>query len=172
MSSDSRQIFAHGPYGNRQVRETLSDLLISLIVRPDAIWLVSPWVSDFDLLDNRSNGWTSINPAWGARFVRFSELLAAAVDAGSNLRLVTNAEPMNGRFLEQIRSSLAPNSSISRCESETLHTKGLLCSSFFLSGSMNFTYSGTHRNDENIVLTTDPNVIAEARIEFESKYSI
>ena len=172
MSKTSRQIFVHGPYGSRQVKETLSDLLISLILKPDDVWLVSPWISDFDLLDNRSRGWDTVSPEWGARNVRFSELLAASVDSGSSLRIVTNSKEMNLRFYEQVVSAIRTGRSVARLESDTLHTKGLLCSSFFLSGSMNFTYSGTHKNDENVVLTTDSSTISEARIEFEDRYSL
>lgn len=172
MNSTSRQIFIHGPYGSRQIKETLSDLLVSLVLCPDNIWLVSPWISDFDLLDNRSRGWDTVNPGWGARVVRFSELLAAAIDAGSGLRMVTNSEPMNRRFYDLVVSACQTSCEVPHRESEDLHTKGLLCSSFFVSGSMNFTYSGTHKNDETIILTTDSNAIAEARIEFETRYPL
>src|SRR5690606_33917369 len=85
MTSHGRQIFVHGVYAERQLRNTLSNLLVGLILNPDVVWLVSPWVSDFDLLDNRTSDWNSVNPAWGARYVQFSELLAAATDTGSRL---------------------------------------------------------------------------------------
>ena len=171
MDAPGRQIFIHGPYGMRQLKETLADLLIGLILSPDDLWLVSPWVSDFDLLDNRAGNWDSIEPAWGARYVRFSELLIAAIESGCNLKYVTNNDPMNQRFYDQLIARLGSGHSILKLEKKSLHTKGLLCSSFFLAGSMNFTYSGTHRNDERIQLSTDANAIAEAKIEFESQYS-
>jgi len=171
MREISRQIFIHGPYGMRQLKETLSDLLIGLIMSPDDLWLVSPWVSDFDLLDNRSGNWDSIEPAWGARYVRFSELLVAAIESGCSLKYVTNRDQMNQRFYDQLVARLSSDRLILKHEKNSLHTKGLLCSSFFLSGSMNFTYSGTHRNDERIQLSIDPNAIAEAKIELESQYS-
>jgi len=171
MKASSRQIFIHGPYGMRQLKETLSDILVGLIISPDDIWLVSPWVSDFDLLDNRSGQWDSIEPAWGARHVRFSELLVAAIKSGCNLKYVTNSDDMNQRFYNSLIAGLRSDQSILKLEKNSLHTKGMLCSSFFLAGSMNFTYSGTHRNDERIQLTIDPNAIAEAKIEFESQYS-
>ena len=170
MREVSRQIFTHGPYGMRQLRETLSDLLIGLILYPDEIWLVSPWVSDLDLLDNRAGDWDSIEPAWGARQVRFSEMLATAVASGCSLRLVTKSDEMNQKFYDRLVSGLSSSFEVSKLEKDTLHTKGMLCSSFFLSGSMNFTYSGTHRNDERVELTIDANKISEAKIEFEERY--
>ena len=171
MRADNRQIFVHGRQGTRQVKGTLGNLLIGLILSPDDLWLVSPWVSDFDLLDNRSGHWDTVEPAWGERMVRFSEMLGAAVSAGCGLKMVTNQDPMNQRFYDQIRSAVITEKPIRRLERDTLHTKGLLCSSFFLAGSMNFTYSGTHRNDERVQLTTGLDAIAEARIAFETQYS-
>jgi hypothetical protein len=171
VRTDSRQIFVHGRLGSRQIKETLGDLLVGVTLSPDDLWLVSPWVSDFDLLDNRSGHWDSVEPAWGERMVRFSEVLGAALSAGCSLRLITNQDPMNKRFYDQLRSATSAERSINRLERDTLHTKGLLCSSFFLAGSMNFTYSGTHRNDERVQLTTNSDAIAEARISLETQYS-
>jgi len=166
----SRQIFIHGPYGMRQLKETLVDLLVGLILSPDKVWLVSPWLSDFDLLDNRSGNWNCIQPTWGPRFVRFSELLVAAVNSGCDLNCVTIRDDMNPRFFDQLDRGLSAGHSYFRTEAKRLHTKGLLCSSFFLAGSMNFTYSGTHRNDERVDLIVDPDAIAEAKLEFENRY--
>jgi hypothetical protein len=171
MDSLGRQIFVHGPYGERQIRETLSDLLVGLILSPDTVWLVSPWVSDFDLLDNRSGDWTSLNPSWGARFVMFSELLAAGIDAGCELRLVTNGHDGNARFYERATKGLSQLKRVQWKVVQQLHTKGLLCTSFFLSGSMNFTYSGINRNDEHLRLSIDSEDIADARLEFEEQYA-
>ena len=170
MESLGRQIFVHGVYGERQLRETLSDLLVGLILSPSTVWLVSPWISDFDLLDNRSGDWNSVHAAWGPRYVMFSELLAVALQSGCQLKLVTNADEINDRFYERLSRSGADRNAIRRVVNDQLHTKGLLCSAFFLAGSMNFTYSGLHRNDERVRLSIDSEEIAEARLEFESRY--
>ena len=98
MPELSRQFFLHGPYGDVQLKETLGVLLAGLILSPDELWLVSPWVTDFDLLDNRSGDWDYVQPSWGARFVRFSEMLVAAVESGCTLNLVTNRDELNQTF--------------------------------------------------------------------------
>jgi hypothetical protein len=170
MTGLHRQIFTHGPYGMRQIKETLSDLIVGLILSPDDLWLVSPWLSDFDLLDNRAGNWDYVQPAWGSRLIRFSEMLAAAVESGCNLKCVTIRDDMNPRFFYQLERQLSVGSSITKIEADRLHTKGFLCSSFFLAGSMNFTYSGTHRNDERVDLIMDQDAIADAKLEFESRY--
>lgn len=173
MTESNRQIFSFGPYGERQLGETLSDLLIGLTLSPDQIWLVSAWVTDFDLLDNRSGSWDWIEPSWGHRYVTFSELLIAAVESGCELSFVTNSDVLNDKFFNRLKSGITSARSLTRVvddDDRILHIKGLLCSSFFLAGSMNFTYSGVHRNAERIVLQLEPDKIAEAKLEFHGRY--
>ncbi len=62
-----RQIFLHGPLGQRHLREVLSGIMTGLFMAPERIWLVSPWVSDFPVLDNKTGDWDSLNPSWGKR---------------------------------------------------------------------------------------------------------
>ncbi len=166
----SRQIFLHGPYGSRQLKEAMGDLLVGLILSPDDVWLVSPWVSDFELLDNRAGDWSAMHAGWGVKLVMFSELLAAAVDSGCRLTLVTNADKMNDQFYERLIKDLADDVAVRRIISDKVHTKGFLTRSFFLAGSMNFTYSGVSRNEETVRLSVDKDEIAEARHEFEQWY--
>lgn len=169
MTELSRQFFLHGPFGDTQLKEALGSLLASLILIPDEIWLVSPWVSDFKILDNRAGDWDYVQHGWGARYVYFSEMLVASIESGSRLILVTNRDSMNKEFHKKLTTKIDPNL-VNWVQAERLHTKGLLCSSFFLSGSMNFTYSGTNRNDERVQLYTNSNTITEAKLEFQKRY--
>lgn len=166
---DTRKIFTHGSYGVRQLQEALSSLMVGLILSPDSkdIWLVSPYISDFELLDNRSGDWDCINPVWGLRYVTFSELLITAVEVGCKLRFISTKDPKNLPFIRTLESR--PN--ITTRLNMNIHTKGLLCSSFFLSGSMNFTYVGTSNQDNLVNLSKDRAEISQARIEFEDRYS-
>ena len=56
--------------------------------------------------------------------------------------------------------------------SDTLHLKGLLGKDYYLSGSMNLTYSGVEINHEGISLNRSPEAIAEARIHFQENYEV
>ena len=171
MTSSNRQIFLHGALGFRQFKEVLSNLLMGLTLCPDEIWLVSPWVTDFQLLDNRSGDWNSIQPEWGARFVHMSELLVLAVNSGCKLNLVTKSSEINDNFLKKLTDNIENSENVNLVVSDQLHTKGLLCSSFFLAGSLNFTYSGTSKNEECIKLDTNTKSISEAKLEFEHHYN-
>lgn len=168
--SDIRSIFLHGALGRRQFKEVLGSLLTGLIVVPKPLWLVSPWVSDFDLLDNQSGEWDMVQPAWGLKVVTFSQLLIDCVEAGCSLNLVTRDEATNASFLKRLDDALANHSEYRVGLSENLHAKGLLTSDWYLSGSMNFTFSGTNMNDEQLQLTTNTGVISETKLEFEKRY--
>ncbi|MDN4128922.1 phospholipase D-like domain-containing protein DpdK [Pantoea ananatis] len=165
-----RQIFLHGSAGQRQLREVLSAQLVALIMQPEPIWLVSPWVSNFRLLDNRSGNWDSIEPAWGGREVDFIELLVCAVNNGASLSLVTRDQPLNRDFVTALKKRLNNHADFRQEWRNQLHTKGLLTPHFFLRGSMNFTWSGVNRNEEFVELNSDPHAIGEALAAFESQY--
>lgn len=170
-TADPRSIFLHGPLGRRQFKEVLGSLLSGLIIVPQPVWLVSPWLSDFELLDNQSGQWDMVQPAWGLRVVSFCQLLIDCVEAGCALNIVTKDEPTNFSFLKRLEDAIASCEEYRVGVSENLHAKGLLTADWYLSGSMNFTFSGTNRNDEQIQLTTNSGVISETKLEFENRYA-
>lgn len=169
--SNTRSIFLHGTLGRRQFKEVLGSLLTGLIVVPKPLWLVSPWVSDFDLLDNQSGEWNMIQPAWGLKVVPFSELLIDCVEAGCPLNLVTKkGVKTNSSFLKRLDDTLGGLKDYRVGQVDELHGKGLLSPDWYLSGSMNFTFSGTNRNDEQLQLTTNTGMISETKLEYEKRY--
>lgn len=168
--NSSRIIFINNSLGRRQLRETLGNLLVSLVVTPQNIWLVSPWVSDFELLDNRSGDWNAVEPGWGMRKINFSEILISAIESGCRLRLVTTDVTSNQAFIQRLQIAVPDTEMFQHIVSEDLHIKGLLTNSFFLAGSMNFTYSGTHFKEEQVQLSVDAGTISEAKLEFQQQY--
>ncbi|WP_028116261.1 phospholipase D-like domain-containing protein DpdK [Ferrimonas senticii] len=168
--TSQRQIFLHGPLGKRQTKEVIAAQLAALIMRPEPLWLVSPWISDFELLDNRGGHWDAVEPSWGQRVVGWEEVLACAINQGVPLKLVTRPDDRNKNFVARLQHRLRPGADLCLLFTEEVHSKGLLCNSFFLKGSMNFTYSGANLNDEHLVLSNDKDLIAEALLEFGAQY--
>jgi phosphatidylserine/phosphatidylglycerophosphate/cardiolipin synthase-like enzyme len=166
-----RQIFLHGALGQRHLKEVISGMMIGLFIRPERIWLVSPWLSDFQVLDNRAGSWDVLNPTWGNREISFLELLSDAVNNDCPLRLVTQNDGKSKSFIKQLENRLISDVDYKNCHSEKLHTKGLLTNHFFLKGSMNYTYRGANLNDEVLELTDDGTIISEALLEFEGRYN-
>ena len=51
----------HTHFGPRQVTDLLQTIFASEIVAPSSrLWIVSPWISDIPVVDNRANSFTSL----------------------------------------------------------------------------------------------------------------
>ncbi|GMM91153.1 phospholipase D-like domain-containing protein DpdK [Vibrio fortis] len=167
---DKRQIMTKSLVGKQHIKEVLSGMLVGEILHPREMWLVSAWVSDFELLDNRSGAWDLLNPSWGHRMVTFFEMLETAVSNGCHLNVVVKKHESNLKPVTQLNKRLGRFTAYRLEEAKKLHTKGLLTKHAFLGGSMNFTYSGTNRNEEMMIFDRDPNVLANTGLEFSTSY--
>lgn len=169
---DKRQIMTKSFVGKQHIKELLSGMLMGEILNPGEMWLVSAWVSDFELLDNRWGSWDLLNPSWGHRMVTFFEMLETAVSNGCQLKVVVKKHETNINSIIELNKRLARFATYRLEETPELHTKGLLTKHAFLGGSMNFTYSGTNRNEEMMIFDRDPNVLSNTGLEFSSSYML
>lgn len=165
-----RQIFINQALGRRQLKEVLSSLLLSRLFSKDELWIVSPWITDFELLDNTANQWNSLVPSFDARYLRFSEILVVLMRLGVPLNVVTRQDDINYPFLEKLKYQKTIDAKLRICFKNQLHTKGVLCKDGFINGSLNLTYSGVESNDETVIFSTDTANIAEALLEFRRQY--
>jgi hypothetical protein len=144
--------------------------LMSMAFSPCDIWWVSPWVTDFDLIDNRMGNWNSLEPRWGLRYVRLSEVIIRLIEAGCRFRMVTLPDDRTSMFVGPLSQQFQDTNKFEHLIREELHIKGMLTKDFWLKGSMNFTYRGTHKNDEQLDLIVSPSAITEARMEYDRTY--
>ena len=171
--SDTRKIFRTKSTGNSEVRELLETVLVSELVMPSPmIWLVSPWITDLEILDNRSAAYSALVPTWGLRRIRLSEVLASVLDR-AKVSIVARPDPHNTAFLSKMEdmaraTELSQNLTVIR--QETLHLKGLLGRDYYLSGSMNLTYNGVEINEEGISFERSQDAISSASIHFQEHY--
>jgi phosphatidylserine/phosphatidylglycerophosphate/cardiolipin synthase-like enzyme len=170
---ESRRIFKSLATSQNLVRELLQMMLLGEIVSPGGqrAWLVSPWVSNVVLFDNRAGGFVAVNPEWGGREIRLIEVALHLMARGTELGIATNFDTHNAAFLEAMRvgaeeAGLADKLLI--VQRENLHVKGILLKRGLLTGSMNLTYRGLELNDETVVYDTATRTIAQARLNFES----
>ncbi|WP_202980688.1 phospholipase D-like domain-containing protein DpdK [Alteromonas sp. RKMC-009] len=168
--SMTRDIVTKTPLGKRQLREVLTNIFAGLIIVPEEIWLVTAWLTDFDVLDNRSGNWSFLNPEWGPKTVTFIELLEFAAHKGCKLNVVVKKDEINSKSVYRLKTNLRENTDFKILETEDLHKKGFLTQTCFLKGSMNFTYRGANLNDELISLTSDQHEISNMKIEFKNDY--
>ena len=170
-----RRIFKNSSTGPAVIQELLQLMFLSELLAPsEQIWIVSPWISDVPILDNRSGSFDVMNPEWHRRKIRLIDLTLQVLASGSRLVVVYGPDEHNKTFIEQLServSEAASEDKLCLVERKTLHTKGILTEAGLLLGSMNLTYSGFEFNDEVIEYDTSPRRIAEARQSFDSYLS-
>jgi hypothetical protein len=172
----SRRIFKGKMRAESEVANLLQSILAAELVAPSSeLWLVSPWISDIPVIDNRSAGFSTIEPSWGRRLVLLSEALSTLIKRGTRVVVATRPDEHNDRFLYALRTAAASAGLSERLlvhqdGREALHEKGLLGEDYFVSGSMNFTESGIRLNDEALTFEMDESAVAHARLHFRQHY--
>jgi len=168
-----RQILRTRSGSQQQVRAILESIFVAEVLSPSPrLYLVSAWVRDFRVLDNRGGGFQGLDPSWGRRSLRLAEILRILVERGSELVLAVRPERGNRDFVDRFLRDLSDGGKerVALHIRESLHVKGLLGQSFAVTGSMNFTNNGVENNEELLSYETDPRKLAELRVEFEQAY--
>lgn len=168
----TRRIFRSAVTSQEVVRELVQVMCLAELQAPSReVWLVSPWISDFVLLDNRSGRFDAINPQWQRREVRLVDFVLQLMTNGTQVIVVTRPDPHNETFLDRITDRAEESGLGDRIQlvcRDALHTKGILTDGGLLLGSMNLTYSGLELNEESVYYETSPEAIAKARVELQA----
>ena len=150
--------------------DLLAGLFTAELVAPGkCLWLVSPWISDVELIDNSAGAFSAL-ARFGKRRVRLSEVLVSLASRGCHVVVGTTTDPHNTRFVERLAQltsdlRLAERFTIAIDPSEHLHTKAITGDDFALSGSMNITYSGIEVREELVQLHRDEGFVAQAKMD-------
>ncbi len=168
----TRRIFRSHVTSQDVVRELLQIMCLAELMAPShEVWLVSPWISDFVLLDNRSGRFDAINPQWQRREIRLVDLTLQLITNGTQVIVVTRPDSHNQTFLGRLCDRAHESGLEDRLQvfsREGLHTKGILTERALLLGSMNLTYSGLELNEEAVYYDISAEAIAKARVEFQT----
>lgn len=136
-----------------RLRDLLSSALSCVLMRKgwaagQAVYVCSPWISDFPVFDNRYGQFDALVPlARGTSRIRLADVLITLASVTS-VRVVSKETEATRQFLGS-RDFAAANVHV-RMAGNDLHEKGLLTPEFYLEGSMNLTYSGVHLNQEKV----------------------
>jgi hypothetical protein len=173
MTFQTRRIFKSAVTSHNLIRELLQTMFLGEILAPagERAWIVSPWVSDVILFDNRAGGFNAINPDWAGREIRLSEVAIDLMARGTPLGIATSFDDHNDAILDILSEramAVGLAGSLTVVRRKHLHTKGVLLKRGLLAGSMNLTYNGLEVNDEMVVYDTTPKALAEAKLNFES----
>ena len=165
-----RRIFKTQTTGANTIQELLQSMFVAEVLAPsEEVWIVSPWISDVVLIDNRSGNFDALNPEWGRREVRLAEVLATLMARGTMVHIVTRKDASNDAFLtrvDEMAHEQGLDEQLSVLIHNQLHTKGLLLGCCLLMGSMNLTYNGMVILDEWVEFSIDPQELGRTRLEF------
>jgi phosphatidylserine/phosphatidylglycerophosphate/cardiolipin synthase-like enzyme len=172
----SRQIFKGRGKAEREAEALLQSILLAeLIAASEIIWLISPWITDVTILDNRTGSYAGVEPTWTRRGISLVEVLSALLRRGTKIVVATRPDPHNVRFVDRLTTAAhgigcSQQLLIHQDDRERLHEKGLLGDDYYISGSMNFTESGIRLHDEAVKVDLDPQEVALARVHFRQAY--
>ncbi|MBY3235269.1 hypothetical protein HFO17_12050 [Rhizobium laguerreae] len=168
----SRDIWTHG--GGWPLPDLLRSALASLLIlakQERAAYFASPWITDFELFDNRFRDFAALFPRAGEEpWVRFSDYLAA-LSGKFDVRIITTENDRSEAFANIPVLKKADRVTFRTTESK-FHEKGILAPVFYIEGSMNITNHGVRVRGEKVIYHSGsgknlPEKIAGAYLEFD-----
>lgn len=138
------------------------------------LWLVSPWISDVALIDNRADSFSRL-AEWGPRHVRLTEILASLGGAGSGIVIGATADDSNTVFLDRLRAlfavrGLTDHLTVDIDANNELHEKAITTDDAVVAGSMNITNNGIFVREEYLELRTDGEFVARSRMDAYERF--
>ena len=159
--------------GARHSRTETAELLqsvfaLELLCPSDKLWLVSPWISDIPVIDNRGATF-EIPEKWGPERISLSKVLVALAVRGTKITVVTITDKSNTAFQsalldESRRRGVEHMVKVIIDDEEKLHEKALTGQDLIIDGSMNITFNGLYIRRERINFDTNPKAVAETRL--------
>lgn len=153
-----------------EVLDLLGALFSAELITPSScVWLVSPWISDVDILDNSTGTYASLT-RFGRRRIRLAELLVALAADGAHIVIATTSDSHNDNFRRRLTllsrdARIDDRVNVVVDPTGRLHTKALTGDDYALAGSMNITYNGIHLREEYVELRTESDFVAQARMD-------
>lgn len=171
---NTRRIATRGGGQTRLVNDLVQMLLVTELIDPSTDLLVlSPWISDIVVIDNSAGQFRSVLPGAPTRPIRFTEVLNELARRGTKVRVVMRDDEKNVSAQMRLEEGVADDARKPRVIiRDILHDKGILSPRFHVHGSMNFTYFGQAVNEEGVTVTSDPDLIARARLDYQGRFDV
>ncbi len=173
----SRSLRTSALSSHQELADALQALFVAELLNPSQpLWIVTPWISDVEILDNRSGLFTGLLPDLPRRPIRLIEVLISLLQRGGTIVIACRPDGHNQAFVEQLRHRAAAEGSLIKqlsCRyAGELHEKGILSGAVLLSGSMNLTYNGIRRLEESITISHDLDTVARTRHAYEDRWGM
>jgi phosphatidylserine/phosphatidylglycerophosphate/cardiolipin synthase-like enzyme len=153
-----------------RIDNLLATVLVAELVSPSRLlWLVSPWISDVQAIDNTTGGYDSLFVDASNRLYQLSETLALLTHSGATLHVVTRSDSHNDTFLARLQR-LAKAENLLVVQDDDVHEKTFCGDDWLLTGSMNLTIRGMRINDEAVTYKINPQVAANTRLDLRRRF--
>ena len=168
----TRDIWTHG--GGWPVPDLLKSCLGSLLLQKKIgrhVYFASPWITDFELFDNRYNEYSFLFPEISDKDkIMFTDYLES-LSKRTQVRILTIKNARSENFLKDYRIHQNENL-LYKFGDNGFHEKGILAEFFYIEGSMNLTDHGVRVRGEKVVYHSVtgikmPSKIAEAYLEID-----
>ena len=145
-----------------------------LIAPSRCLWLVSPWISDIPMIDNRTDSFDVLR-ALGPREVRLSEVLTTLAEEGTTVVVGTTSDPTNLPFRQRLGRLFEEHGVSDRLvldvdQTLALHEKAITGDDFVIAGSMNITNNGVFVREEFVELRTEREFVARSRMDAYERF--
>lgn len=157
-----------------EVADLLESVFTRLALFPDrCVWIVSPWISDIPVVDQRFGVVPNLE-GYGRRRLTLFEVLGALAKGGTTVVVALRDDRINQRTLRRLKALAGDHRLEKRLfvhlTDNNHHDKTMVGDNFVITGSMNFTVSGTAFNDERVEYSTDPGRVAEAQLDLHDRF--
>lgn len=153
-----------------KIDSLLSDVLLSELLTPSSdLWLMSPWITDIEVLDNTGGVYDAAFNTPLNRPYLFAEILGLLTRAGSRLRVISRPGT-SAHFLDHLQRQAEPDNLRIIRDENIYHEKTFCGDDWQITGSMNYTFHGMHKNDERSRYLLDPTAAALTRVEFTQRF--
>jgi len=157
-----------------EVADLLESIFTRLALFPDrCVWIVSPWISDISVVDQRFGVVPNLE-GYGRRRLTLFEVLGALAEAGTTIVVALRDDGINQWAVRRL-TALAGDRRLEgrlfvHLTDKKHHDKTMVGDDFVITGSMNFTMNGTAFNDERVEYSTDPRGVAEAQLDLHDRF--
>lgn len=151
QTPQSRDIWTHG--GGWPLPDLLRSAFASLLLLGEqerAAYFASPWITDFELFDNRFRDYAALFPRRADEpWIRFSDYLVA-LSQKIEVRIITTDNDRSEAFAN-IPVLKTAERLLFRSSASKFHEKGILAPLFYIEGSMNITNHGVRVRGEKVI---------------------
>lgn len=166
--------FEQSPRSSRnEALELLRALFTAQIVRPsERLWIVSPWISDVDILDDRARLYRGMGLKTQGTMLSLVDVLLHCLEQGTKVSIVTRPGHSEA-FVRELTQRAAGGPGLERLRTEyrdELHKKGVVSDDFAFVGSMNITHNGLDKLEETLVLDIEAHAVSSTLMQLRDDY--